>query len=192
MSAGLTAETFTSLLDYLDADRELAGEKYESLRRKLIRFFEWRGAPYPEEYADETLNRVARKLGSGTEIKDVMAYSYEVSRLVFLESTRKAERQNLPLESVNFDLPTIDTAAEIKNKELALNCLEDCLATLPSESSELIMGYYQYGDRDQVERRRALAKRSGLRRDALANRVQRLRDKLEHCVSRCLRKKTAI
>jgi hypothetical protein len=50
MKAGLTADTFTRLLHRLDADRERAGEKYEDLRRTLIRFFEWRGAPYPEEH----------------------------------------------------------------------------------------------------------------------------------------------
>ncbi|HEV8367877.1 MAG TPA: hypothetical protein VGQ39_08000 [Pyrinomonadaceae bacterium] len=55
MEAGLTTDTFTRLLQRLDPDREQAGEKYEELRRTLIRFFEWRGAPYPEEHADENL-----------------------------------------------------------------------------------------------------------------------------------------
>jgi hypothetical protein len=35
MKAGLTADTFTRLLNYLDTDRERAGEKYEDLRRIL-------------------------------------------------------------------------------------------------------------------------------------------------------------
>ena len=61
MKAALTQESFAALLLFLDADRERAGEKYEELRRTLIRFFEWRGAPFPEEHADETLNRVARQ-----------------------------------------------------------------------------------------------------------------------------------
>ncbi len=52
MKAALTSETFAALLFSLDADRERAGEKYEDLRRTLIRFFEWRGAPFPEEHAD--------------------------------------------------------------------------------------------------------------------------------------------
>ena len=69
MEAGLTTDTFTRLLNSLDEDRERAGEKYEELRRTLIRFFEWRGAPFPEEHADEALNRVARRLGEGVEIK---------------------------------------------------------------------------------------------------------------------------
>jgi DNA-directed RNA polymerase specialized sigma24 family protein len=192
MEAGLTADTFTRLLNYLDADRERAGEKYEDLRRTLIRFFEWRGAPYPEEHADEAFNRIGRKLDEGIEIKNLSAYSYEVARLVFLETTKGAESKRLSLGSVRVDPVASNLTEEVAEKELRLMCLEDCLRTLPGESAELILEYYRYEQRGQVERRRALAERLGLRRDALANRVQRLRDKLQNCVSACLRKKSAI
>jgi DNA-directed RNA polymerase specialized sigma24 family protein len=191
MEAGLTADTFTRLLNCLDADRERAGEQYESLRRTLIRFFEWRGAPYPEEHADEAFNRIGRKLDEGVEIKNLAAYSYQIARLVYLE-TKRADSKRLSLESVNFEPVAADVTAEVAEKELRLICLEECLRTLPGESAELILEYYRYEKRGQVERRRALADRFGLRRDALANRVQRLRDKLQHCVSACLRKKSAI
>jgi hypothetical protein len=61
----LTAEAFDKLLVSLDPDRERAGEKYEHLRGGLVCLFEWRGAPFPEDHADEVINRVARKLGEG-------------------------------------------------------------------------------------------------------------------------------
>jgi DNA-directed RNA polymerase specialized sigma24 family protein len=192
MEAGLTADTFTRLMNCLDADRERAGEKYEDLRRTLIRFFEWRGAPYPEEHADEAFNRIGRKLDEGIEIKNLSAYSYEVARLVFLETTKRADSKRVSLESAKVDPVAANLTEEVAEKELRLMCLEDCLRTLPGESAELILEYYKYERRGQVERRRALADRFGLRRDALANRVQRLRDKLQHCVSVCLRKKSAI
>jgi DNA-directed RNA polymerase specialized sigma24 family protein len=192
MEAELTADTFTRLLNYLDADRERAGEKYEDLRRTLIRFFEWRGAPYPEEHADEAFNRIGRKLDEGVEIKNLSAYSYEIARLVFLETTKGADSKRLSLESVKVDPVAANLTEEVREKELRLMCLEDCLLTLPGESAELILEYYRYEQRGQVERRRELADRFGLRRDALANRVQRLRDKLQYCVSVCLRKKSAI
>ena len=192
MEAGLTADTFTRLLNCLDADRERAGEKYEDLRRTLIRFFEWRGAPYPEEHADEAFNRIGRKLDEGIEIKNLSAYSHEVARLVFLETTKGIDSKRLSLESVKVDPVASNMTEEAAAKELHLMCLEDCLRTLPDESAELILEYYNYEKRSQVDRRRALAERFGLRRDALANRVQRLRDKLQYCVSVCLRKKSAI
>ncbi len=192
MEAGLTSDTFTSLLNCLDTDRERAGEKYEDLRRTLIRFFEWRGAPYPEEHADEAFNRIGRRLSEGIEIKNLSAYSYEVARLVFLEATKGIDSQRLSLESVKVDPVASKLTENVADKELRLTCLEDCLRTLPGESAELLLEYYRYEKRGQVAGRRALADRFGVRRDALANRVQRLRDKLQNCVSSCLRKKSAI
>src|SRR5204863_6195928 len=60
--SGLTRESFEILLAQLDPDRERAGELYETIRRKLIRLFEWRGCACPEDLADETFNRGARQL----------------------------------------------------------------------------------------------------------------------------------
>ena len=40
---GLTAEGFEALLAMLHPDRETAGERYEDIRRRLVRLFEWRG-----------------------------------------------------------------------------------------------------------------------------------------------------
>ena len=194
MEAGaLNPETFARLLLRLDADRERAGEKYEDLWRTLIRFFEWRGAPFPEEHTDEVFNRVTRKLGEGVEIRNTGGYCYEVARLVFLETTKGVDGRRESLESVKFEpAAPPDTTVEATEKELRLSCLEDCLRAQPAESAELILEYYRSEGRGQIERRKALAARLGLRRDALANRAQRLRDKLENCVSDCLRKKTAI
>ena len=185
----LTREAFGRLLLSLDADRERAGEKYEDVRRTLIRFFEWRGAPFPEEHADEVLNRVSRRLTEGVEIRNVGAYCYEVARLIFLETTKGADARREPLYSLKSEPAAPDAAGAAAEKEQRLACLEECLRALPAESAELILEYYRYEGRGQIERRKSLAKGLGLRRDALANRAQRLRDKLEHCVLACLRKR---
>jgi DNA-directed RNA polymerase specialized sigma24 family protein len=191
MEVGLTAKAFAKLLDRLGADREEAGEKYEDLRRTLTRFFEWRGAPFPEEHTDETFNRVARRLDEGVQIKNLGGYSYEVARLVFLETTKGHDSKRASLESIRFQAAE-SFADEFAEKELRLACLEDCLRGLPSDRAELILEYYGYDKRVQIEQRRALAKRFDLRRDALANRAQRVRDNLHQCVRDCLRRKSAI
>src|SRR5258708_18826628 len=190
MQAGLTAETFTKLLDRLDADREGAAEKDEDLRRTLTRFFGWRAAPFPDEHTDETFNRVARKLIEGVEIRNIGGYCYEVARLVFLESTKGHDSKRASLESIRLQAEE-NSADELAEKELRFVCLEDCLRGLPSDKAELIQEYYRYEKHAQIDRRRALAERFGLRRNALANRAQRLRDNLQQCVSECLRKNSA-
>ena len=192
MKAGPTADTFARLLNCLDADSELAGEKYEDLRRTLIRFFEWRGAPFPEEHTDEAFNRVARKLGEGIEIKNIGGYCYEVARLVLHETLKSPDRKRESLEAMNVEVAAAETGNEAEEKEMRLTCLDDCLGKLPESARDLIVEYYGESIGEHIERRKALAQRLGLRREALANRVQRLRDKLEQCVSRCLKKKLAI
>ena len=193
MKAELTANTFAMLLGSLDADRERAGEKYEDLRRTLIRFFEWRGAPFPEEHADETFNRVATKISQGVEIRNIGGYCYEVGRLVFMESLKGPDSKRVELEAIDLRDPGADRPPdEAAKKELRLDCLEDCLRQLPPESNRLITEYYRHEEGGRVDRRKALAEHLGLRRDALANRAQRVRDKLESCVAGCLKKKQAI
>ena len=192
MAAALTSEAFTKLLARLDPDRERAGEKYEDLRRTLIKFFEWRGAPFPEDHADETLNRVARKLDEGVEVKNVGGYCYEVARRVFLEVRKGNDSRRDPLETDPHNTASADAADSALERELLLDCLEECLSRLPDESRALIVEYYQNEKRNRIGRRKALAEALGLRREALANRAQRLRDKLEQCVTRCFNKKMAI
>ncbi len=53
----LSAEALGRFLAGLDPDSDRAGEKYESLRLALMKFFDWRGAHFPEDLADETIKR---------------------------------------------------------------------------------------------------------------------------------------
>jgi DNA-directed RNA polymerase specialized sigma24 family protein len=192
MEPALTADAFTKLLNRLDADRERAGEKYEDLRRTLVRFFEWRAAPFPEEETDETFNRIARKLDEGIEIVNLRGYCHQVARLVCLEAFKGHESRRAPFEEIKLEAIATDTTDETAEKEQRLTCLDDCLRVLPVESRELITEYYSDAKRGRIDRRQALANSLGLRRDALANRAQRVRDKLEQCVTRCLKQKSAI
>lgn len=190
MRTALTEEAFARLLARLDPDRSRAGDRYEDLRRTLVRFFEWRGAPFPDEHADDTFDRVARRLAEGVEISNVGAYCYEVARLVYLESLKGPRARHAPLEGA--EPPAIEDAAEARTAEARMACLDQCLASLPPDSRELIITYYRDDGRDRINVRKALAARLGVRLDALANRAQRLRDKLERCVTGCLNEKSPI
>jgi len=185
MPGGLTSEAFGRLLDHLDADRERAGERYEDLRRTLVGFFEWRGAPFPDEHADETLDRVARKIGEGLAIRNIGGYCYTVARLVLLETLKGPDSRRAPIGATDLAAPA-DVADEAQAKEAHLVCLDGCLRALPEESRALIFEYYRDDSRGRIESRRALAARVGVNAEALANRAQRLRGKLEQCVTACL------
>ena len=73
-SQKLTQFSLENLMSALDSERNRAGEKYQRLHRRLVKWFEARGTFVAEELADETLDRVARKL-SEEEIQNIPAYT---------------------------------------------------------------------------------------------------------------------
>ena len=81
----LTKPAFDALLDSLGTDRNAAAEQYLAVRRNLVRFFEWRGCATPEEYADESLNRCAKRVSAGDQIRDISIYAIGVARMLIKE-----------------------------------------------------------------------------------------------------------
>ena len=191
MRRPLTPETFGKLLDCFDADPERAGEKYQHLRETLIRFFEWRGAPFPEEHADETFDRVSMKLGEHLAIANLRGYCYQVARLVLLEALKKPDRRFISLDAAGAPVP-VQPEPPTADADSRLACLEVCLQALSPERRELIMEYYRGENPDRIHQREVLAGRLGLQRETLANRAQRLRNGLEQCVRQCVSKNRAI
>ncbi len=185
MAILLTEHAFGRLLDNLHPDRQCAADRYEELRRTLVRFFEWRGAPFPEEHADDTFDRVARKLADGVAIANIGGYTYGVARLVLLEALKARESRRLRLQTTR-QVAAANVASEAAEKEMRLACLDECLLGLPADSRDVIVGYYRDESSGRAAGRRKLAERLGLRLEALANRAQRLRDKLEQCVTACV------
>jgi len=180
----LTAEAFAKLLSGFDPNPERAGAQYESVRAALVKFFDWQGAPFPEDLADETLNRVARKLDEGQELRDPATYCHGVARLVLLESRKRADHRRAELDEA------AAVAAQPESKGPAeddprRSCFDHCLRELPIESRQLVLRYYQDDKRQKIDGRLALATQLGLSLNALRSRVQRIRDRLEQCVKRC-------
>jgi RNA polymerase sigma factor (sigma-70 family) len=185
----LTGDAFDRLLLYLDQDREQAAGKYEDLRQMLITFFEFRGLADPDHLADETSNRIARRLSEGEQI-DVRpsTYFYAVARNVWREQIAKPGKagpsiNDLPAGVLARDSRALSADAAMRaSRERRLDCLEQCLAELPAESRELIMTYYGGEQLSRIQSRKDLAERLGIQPNALRIRVCRLRDKLERCV----------
>src|SRR5215471_11845056 len=95
----LSREEFEEFLACLDPDRERAGQKYEQIRRALITFFRCRGSMSPEESADETIDRVIRRM-SDTGIEDMMSFTRGVARHVLAESHRSVREVPLLNEAL--------------------------------------------------------------------------------------------
>ena len=183
----LTPEAFAKLLERLSPDPEVAGAEYEATRRNLIGLFRWRGLEFPEELADETLNRVARKLDEGAEIESFQSYVTGVARFVLLEALKERERMRSALDSTP-QPATTEPDYEVGQGDVRRACLEKCLASLPSDGRALVLEYYDDEERTRIEQRKALAARLGLEINALRTRALRTRTKLEDCVRKCMKK----
>ena len=180
----MTQEAFDLLLAGFDPDREQAGQKYVRLRLKLVKYFEWRGAAFPDREADVTMNRVARRIAEGQAIHSLSAFSYGVARLVFSESLKAQRKEQEALECAS-PVEVQETDADL-DAEVRRACLDRCLQALPEENRHLIIEYYDDEKGRKIERRKRLAARLGIPLNALRIRAHRIRVSLEACVRGCV------
>jgi DNA-directed RNA polymerase specialized sigma24 family protein len=181
----INAAGFARLLNRLHADVEQAGQEYERLRRTLVKFFDWRGVPTPEECADETIDRLARKL-EDTIVDDLRSYAYGIARLVLMERRREPVFSSIDGHPA---LPSVPPPSPADEGDRLHDCFELCLADFPEGTRSLVLRYYEGERFAKISNRRQLAASLGLSESALRNRVQRLRDRLEQCVHACVSKR---
>lgn len=176
------------LLAWLDQGADSEGQCYVELRERLVLYFARRNGPAPEDLADETLNRVARRLEETGSIDDIVParYCYIVAKFVLLEALRQRGRQ-VDFSSGDHEVATqpriIDEAAA--EHERAVTCLERCLAECAPSDRQLILDYYRTDSGSASAQRKLLAGRLGLTANSLAIRACRIRSRLERCVRLC-------
>jgi len=179
----LNQEAFDKLLGAFDVDRETAGRKYLEIRNNLTRFFEWRGCSFPEDHADETINRMAKRVSEGEAILNHSGYAMGVARLLLLEIVKGRQREQSALAEIGA-APDVYVAED--DDEGRLNCLRNCLQTLSPDNRELILQYYQGEKGEKIENRKKLLERLGIPVNTLRMRALRVRERLQLCVEECV------
>ena len=182
----LDQEAFDDLLLLLDTDRERAGGKYEQIRRKLFKFFLWRGCTVviAEELTDEVMTRVARKVKeiASTYVGDPACYCYGVARLVYLEYIRT--RTDPPL-------PVPPPEPPDQEKERYDQCMDLCLDSLGDDNRLLVLSYFGETKKFKIDNRRKLANERGLTPNTLRMRILRIKTILRTCIEECVRREDA-
>lgn len=190
----MTSSAFYRLLEWLDEGTDSGGRNFLEMRRRLLAFFDRKNCRNADELADETLNRVARRLEEEGRIESEAPakYCYITARFVFLESLRDKEKAFVPLDDVLLgregSQPAVAETDEKELKEKMLECLEHCTGKLEPSNREIIVRYYFGEERVKIENRRALAASLDISVNALSIRACRIRDKLESCVGKCAEK----
>jgi DNA-directed RNA polymerase specialized sigma24 family protein len=176
----LTQESFDALLAWLHPQREQAGQKYEDIRLRLIKIFTCRGCCEPEDLADETINRVSKRL---PDIKNGFTgeparYFYGVANKVHLEYIRR------PVPPIPSSVAA--SAGDSDQIEKEYECLERCIQKLTPHNRHLVLQYYQDDKRAKIDHRKRLAEQFGVAINALRIRAFRARAALQECVHECL------
>jgi DNA-directed RNA polymerase specialized sigma24 family protein len=173
----LQQEDFDRLLSWLDSDPERAGLTYERIRWRLIAILASRGCTVPEELADETIDRVARRVADiqDTYVGDKAIYFLGVMNNVHHEFLKRPKILKPP-----------DVVDDVEVKERTHLCLDKCLDKLTPNSSRMIKHYYTADKRAKIDLRQALAMEFGVSLNTLRVRALRIREKLQACVEQCL------
>ena len=171
----LDPERFDRLLAWLDPDREEAGRKHEAIRKRLIKIFVCRGSNISEELADNTIDRVARKIETilPTYVGDPANYFSAVATNILHESVRKEKAPRV--------LPPVPVPTDEEKEELYAR-METCMQKLSEFDRDLVLSYYQLEKREKIEHRRKLAEQLGMGMNALRIRACRTRTALQECM----------
>jgi DNA-directed RNA polymerase specialized sigma24 family protein len=186
-SAEAREQTFRRLLAWLDHGANTNGQSYLAIRERLLGYFDRKNCLNAVDLADETLNRVARRLdeeGGNIETEIPAKYCYIVARFVFMEHLRTNEKEMAALDVIGRQANAM-SPEDRDRKERMLECLDRCSAKLEAPQRELILGYYSGEQRVKIENRRSLAQTLGISVNALSIRACRIRDRLENCVKEC-------
>lgn len=176
-SQRVTPESFGLLLAAL---KDNDGSQYEKLRAKLIFFFNRRLLPFPEDLADEVLDRLAQRLAQATEMNSVQAFALGIARYVAQEQHGK----KVHLRGVDPDFFDNVPAPEVTlSEETEIVRMEQCLKKLSRSESQLLRGYYVLTGRNLMESRRKLSETLGVSQTTLRQRVFLARQRLRDCMT---------
>lgn len=175
----LTQDSFDALLEWLDPDREKAGQLYQTIHAGLIRMFVSKGLADAEHYADETVDRVIKRLPEirAEYVGQPVRYFFGVARNVIREALRPKE--------VATDRPPEGVSPKGNDSALA-DCLSKCLESLTREKFDLIHDYHAYEGHLKIESHREMAAELSISVGALRTRAHHVRAALEECVNKCM------
>ena len=177
----VTQDQFDALLGWLDSDPERAAQRYEEIRRRLIKILVCRGCWEAEDLTDKAIDRVAGKVAevAPTYQGDPILYFYGVLKKVYQEWLRK-QATPLAVPAPAPDPPDDDDDLEYK-------CLEECMQRRTPEERTLVLEYYEGEGQSKIDHRKVLADRRGIGLNTLRIRVFRIRAALQECVEQLMK-----
>lgn len=190
----LSPDAMNRMLALLNEDPGRAEQEFLALRRKLVKFFEWRGCTMPEDLADESIFRVASQLGEGLVIQATQpsCYFYGVARNVLREHWDAARKEAVEIDCVDQERhlsidpdEMAERESERERREQLIERIEMCMKGMPPDARAMLMEYFGQTGHDKIVARNQIAQRMNISINALRLRVLRLKQDLRQCVGAC-------
>ena len=184
----LRRNTLDELLEWLDPDRQIAGRKYEEIRRALVKILAWRKCADAEGMADEVIDRVAAKIESikTTYKGNPQRYFFGVARNLLKEYQRTVDvHVSITDLEVTNKLSSAGNSQDLERKDF---CLRHCMQKLTEAQRQQIIKYYGGEKQEKIRLREELGKELGIGQNTLRVRMFRLRANLETCIEKCLKR----
>lgn len=187
--SAIPPESFDEILAWLNPDRDIAASIYLQLRADLAKAFTFNRCSDPQGLADETFDRLAKKIHELRQSYEgePRFYLYAIARNLIKEESKKAKNQ-ASLDDIDPPAKTTDNT-EQETAEMREACLHACLKKLNAEKRNLIKSYYAREKQAKIDHRAELAKQLGIKVETLRVNVHRIRNTLEECIGRCLDRK---
>lgn len=158
-----------------------AGLDYKTIHRVVTLLFVSRECGADSEWlADVTLERVAKKIHNGEEVRSFVAYSKKFAELIWLEYCRDREKLREAMRDWARQVPKYYEFEE--RTDLRRKCQETCLNRMQKDERQLLGKYYL-----QPADRQVLAKELGLEIATLRTIIHRIKLRLRKCVEVCRR-----
>jgi DNA-directed RNA polymerase specialized sigma24 family protein len=183
----ITTDKFAALLAALGDTPQERGIQYETLRSKIIFFFSRRSLQFPEDLADEVLDRLAHRIAEGVEISSPPAFAFGIARYVAREQSAKQPHPQIVDEAFWNNVPAHLTT---QSEEEEIARMERCLKKLPRADAKLLRGYYLAATDNPMQIRKNLANDLGISANVLRQRVFLARQSLRACMTAVERKRT--
>lgn len=148
------------LRSFFGSDPEGIEVAYDKLRSRMIHYFAARRCPYPDELADQVIERALEKIAAQAPVTDLTRYCYGIAANLRSEKRRKRTEEELVSD---FAAPGSSSPGRIGSDERLL-LLRECLAMISARDRELLCEYY-------LDDRKELAGRLQLTANALRLRV---------------------
>lgn len=175
----ITRDSFAALLLKLGSNPFESGVRYEALRSRLMLYFSRKCLDFPEELADDVLDRLTRRLADGTEVGSIEGFALGIARHVALEQAKKPFQLQVLEDDFFANIPA---ASSTPSEEERLEGMERCLACLPAADVELLTRYYVGDGGSLIGARKDIAEKLGVSPAAVRQRVFFLRRRLQKCM----------